>query len=610
MKSNHLYDAIDKKIKTLEIIGKNDINDVEKLSKTVNSLLTISDLSDEEKLLLQNRVIELYSNSINKDAALTKRYLLVDKKKLAKIAGAAAGLVVLVGGIGYSLTACGGKTVEPAKTTVETEAPTVSDNTISDNIVSDNMVKEAPIVLSENLTFDPNSNDELVARLSEFIADSWSKGIDVPVDKMMDYYLVMNIEDINPVDYARLNYNNKTVESIMSNYFYCANAYMDDALTVLPDTEVDYSKIVADKDSAASLVELQTYIAGLNAKTVDKKTVHDFIIDRYIGDDIADKENIYNLYNAGANNQAYIMMFSFDEITDDKGLSKAENDILNEDIAFACGQVTEVAIGEKAKSDKSQEETSIINQLKEKLEISRQFYSQDLTNVAAYEIKTGVELEQEITLKLTEMNAKLVENPDFVKNSAYSNGGSISNSKTSRGGSGSGSSYDSGSYGTKKTEAQGVGNVTYTDTTGGQIDPAKAASYAQQGASDCNSGVNNSSSVPAEYQSSYMTGWSAASAEIEKAKAEAKKNEESYFVPAPPSDQTPIEQPPVTPPSNSNEIIEEFIPIDSNETDTSQPEVIEEFIDYTSKINNLNNLKAELFALASSTNIEEKTMKM
>jgi|GEM_PF-2450544 len=606
MKAEHLYNAIDKKLNTLEVLGKNDLETIKKTDKIVESLIEVSDLSEEENRLFRERVKNLYANSFSNTSNLTNRYVVIDKKVLAKVAGLATSVGLILGGLGFTLTSCSGKEVKPVQTSIEVEAETISENTISSNTV-----EEAKIELSKNLSFDPNDNNELVNRMSAFIADSWSKGVDVPVDKMMDYYLVMNIEDINPVDYARLNYQNKTPESIMTNYFYCANKIMDDALTIKVSTKINYETLVSDIDSAYSLMELQDYIARLNDGECTVEEVHDFIVSRYIGEDEENREIIYELYNAGPNNQAYRIMRSFVRINDGKGLSERERDILNEDEPFTCGQQIVLEEGEKANSDKAQEQTSIMSQLTFKLLCASQYQENNLTNIPLYEKKTGNELEEEIKQNLIEMNAKLVENPDFESAAVSKMKNEMKNYGKNGSGSGSGSSEDSGNYGTKKTPATGVGNVTYTDTEGKEIDPTVAASYAQQGAADRNMGVNNVSSVPALYQASYSAGWSAADEAIRKAQEEAKKKEETKYTPieptnpVPPVNPTPVEP---VPPVDPNKPIEEFVPVE--EGISTEPIISYEVIDYTSKINNLNSLKAELFALANSTNEEEKTIRM
>jgi len=288
-------------------------------------------------------------------------------------------------------------------------------------------------VLDESLSFDPNSNDELVSRMADFIEASWANGIDVPVDKMMDYYMVMNLERIDPIDYARLGYSYKTSEDILNNYQYCANLYMDDLLTITEDTTVDYSLIVADKDSAESVNTLQQKIALMNSEKLTSKDVHDYIYETYI--EGTGQRQLQ--CNVGPNFQAYNFMFSYDELTNGKGLSKDENDILNEDRVALCAK--EVVDGEKSKSDKAQEQTSIINQLQEKLDFARDYYMQDLTNVTDSEKKTGVELEAEIISLLKERNAELVPNPEYKPSYSVgtSSGSSADSSMTGVGGSSS-----------------------------------------------------------------------------------------------------------------------------------------------------------------------------
>lgn len=288
-------------------------------------------------------------------------------------------------------------------------------------------------VLANNLMFDPNDNVELVNRMSDFIADALTKGIPVKdvmteeelkladeneealvtIRQLMDFYMVMNIEDIDPVDYARLGYNAKTAETITDNYMYCARVFMTDALTADNNTKIDYSEIIADKDSHEMVQKFVDYLAEYNSSN-DKKTVGSSIKE-YINSNYINRDA--NLYSMSANEFTYRMMFVADMISNNTIIPKDVNVILNEDGKISCD--IEKEDGVKDKTEKAEEFTSIYNTVDEKLEISREFINQDLTSISDDEKKTGFELEKEIKEQVLIKNISYKVNQKF-KTSANS----------------------------------------------------------------------------------------------------------------------------------------------------------------------------------------------
>lgn len=475
--NENILKVVYSKIETLKAKENYFNKDVEAIRELVEKLISAgSNISESEIAKVNGEIDELLANAKDDSLSISSNKFVKMPKKTA----IAMGSLALVGAItisGITLSGCGNNSTVVQEQEIDMDA-------IKDEVKAEVMAEmqekqenQASInntekVLSENLSFDPNSNDELVSRMVDFIAQAWAAGVDVPVDKMMDYYLVMNLEDIDPIDYARLGYNTKTTESILSNYQYCANLFMDDLLTIEDGKTIDYSLIVADKDSAESLNTLEQKIVQMNEKTITSKDVHDYIYDTYIDLD-SQREN---LYNAGPNWQAYSFMFSYDELTNGKGLSDDENIILNEDRNAVCAANT--VDGVKNKSDKAQEQTSIVNQLDQKLSIAIANSNQDLTNVSESERKSGIELENEITALLKERNATLVENPKFT--SAYSNGnGSVSNANGGKASAGGAGGESTGVIYDKLTPAEEAniqnsytGTTTYTDKNGNAISEA------------------------------------------------------------------------------------------------------------------------------------------
>lgn len=420
---------LDTKIKTLETNPNITQEDIDSTVKLYNNIMKLGKYTEEDVAELEDRLrafapdlsLSVLSDSkdIQKLSDISPRNYKFNKGKLAAaIAGSAFTIVV------GSIAGCTIRDNSSKPTEVEIVAPTIPVTTTV-----------TPKVLAENLSFDPNDNIELVNRMSDFIADALSKGIPVKdvmteeeikiaedneeslvtIQQLMDFYIVMNIEDIDPEDYARLKYNTKTAETITDNYMYCARLFMTDALTATNDTKIDYSKIVADKDSSESIQRFMDYLAEYNSSS-DKKTVgstiSDYIVSNYINRDA-------NLYSMSANEFTYRMMFVADMISNNSIIPKDVNIILNEDGKISCDIQKEDGV--KDKTEKAEEFTSIYNTVDEKLEISREFANQDLTLVSDEENKTGVELEKEIKEKVLIMNISYKLNPKFTMTESSKN---------------------------------------------------------------------------------------------------------------------------------------------------------------------------------------------
>lgn len=287
--------------------------------------------------------------------------------------------------------------------------------------------EKQPNQLSENKSFDVNSNNELVNRMSSFIVDALAKGIAVKdvmteqeiatanengvnfltIEQLMDYYYVMNIEDIDPVDYARLNYSTKTTDTIANNYIACADVFNDDLLTIKNDTIIDYTQIIADKESANALQKMVNYVADYNSssnKAEIRKEITNYIDSNYVG-------KYDKFYSVSTNEQTYRFMLSYDKLTDFKGIPDDVNIILNEDGMYSCDRHKE---GQKNKTERAQSYTDIKGIVRDKLQISRDNVNQDLSKVSDEEKKTGIDLEMKIKETVLSMQHSFIENPKFV----------------------------------------------------------------------------------------------------------------------------------------------------------------------------------------------------
>lgn len=431
MKKDYTLDImlrkLDTKIKTLESnpnVTEEEINSAIEFYKKVMNLGNYSqeDVQELEDRLraftpdLSSSIPEVENEIQNLNEISPKNYKMNKGKLVAAITGGVITIAIA------SVAGCNARknkeVIEP-QVVVETESQEIETK------------EEVTKVLADNLMFDPNDNIELVNRMSDFIADALTKGIPVKdvmteeelkladeneealvtIRQLMDFYMVMNIEDIDPVDYARLGYNAKTAETITDNYMYCARVFMTDALTADNDTKIDYSKIIADKDSREMVQKFVDYLAEYNSSN-DKKTVGSSIKE-YINSNYINRDA--NLYSMSANEFTYRMMFVADMISNNTIIPQDVNVILNEDGKISCDIKKEDGI--KDKTEKAEEFTSIYNTVDEKLEISREFINQDLTSISDDEKKTGFELEKEIKEQILIKNISYKVNPKFKTSS-------------------------------------------------------------------------------------------------------------------------------------------------------------------------------------------------
>lgn len=668
MAQNKMLDLVEKSLDTLELSNSKSKQEITELETRFNN---ISKLVSGEETVKENiiaRINKLKENSMETATleAVSPRSFKISKK--AKIAGITASMLLTAATVaGVTLTSCNNKPVESAPIVTET---------VSENTVSENIVETAPVVqekvLNENLEFDPNSNNELVNRMAEFIANALSKGVPVKdimsdeeiaianekeeslvtIEQLMDFYMVMNIEEIDPMDYARLCYTTKTAETITDNYTYCARVFMTDTLTAKEDTKIDYTTIIADKDSREAIQTFVDYLARYNSSS-DKKSVgneiKEYIISNYINRDA-------NIYTMSVNEFTYRLMFDADMISNNTILPSDVNVILNEDGKISCD--TEKEDGVKDKTERAEEFTSIYNAVEEKLEISREYASQDLSLVSEDELKTGVALEQEIKELAISMNMRYNANEKFrfgaqTSSVAAKKGGSTSNSYTTFKNGVNVANSELAKYGVSaldpnaqakyetakqaefNTAAKNSSTHTIKDTDGNVVVSGAAVDTTQYnngfaaGYSDGNKkNSSNPNSSNTSYVAGYTEGYAKGLSDRQAFDASYQNKQETTFENIPDvtvnTNETIIEQPytgPVAPTTDPNvptidpvvpvveqqpntETTTEFVPIENTTTETT--ETIEES-GYTSSINNLKSIKAEL--LASVNAIEDTNSK-
>lgn len=647
-KHDIMLHKLDTSIKTLESNSKRTEEDIQKVVDLYNKAMKLKSYSYEEIKELVERLTIFYPNlSVKTDDENAIPELLAISPKSYKVnggklkAGLAGGLLVLALGTVISCTG-NEKNVEEVTTEVETEVevePTI--------VVEETVTK----VLAENLAFDPNENNEIVTRMSDFIADALTKGIPVKdvmseeelkladeneqslvtIEQLMDFYMVMNIEDIDPIDYARLGYNTKTAETITDNYMYCSRVFMTDMLTAKEDTKIDYSIVVADKDSSKAIQTFIDYLAKYNTSDNKKelgKDIKEYIISNYINRDA-------NIYSMSTNEFTYRMMFVADMISNNSILPTDVNVILNEDGKISCDLTKEDGV--KDKTERAEEFTSIYNTVDEKLEISREFINQDLTNISDDEKKSGVEIEKEIKEAVLIKNVSYKLNPKFTmsedskKISAKKttktnyqtftdNSGkqvNVSAEELAKYGAKNQAEYEAAKKAEFEENAKKDPNHTITNpdgekvVSGEEVDTVKYNEGFQEGYYDGNNYASKNpdsshASYVAGYEAGYKQGYADRVALDESLKQQQPKEE---YVDVPDVVETPsttVEEKPYIEEPKQPEIIEEFVPVEQEVIEEFEPVeesvVVDESIEentYTSSINNLKSLKAELLKMSN-----------
>lgn len=280
-----------------------------------------------------------------------------------------------------------------------------------EEIVPPTAEEEVKAVLPSNLWFDPNDNEALMNQSIDFITSALPCGIDFSsekdIGKFIDLYIVANIERIDPVDLARLDYGYKTTQSMIDNYQYCINQIASDLMTVTPETMLSYD-FIANKDDRDILMRLQTLVAQNNA-TEDKKekkelatSIETLLYDNFT---LQDGRNEYS-------HVIYEIMGRFAKAADltlSKKLPKELTKILCDDLNN-CYEVKE---DDKRKTERAQAETAVREMLDDKLAIAIEYRMQDMSMVSEMEMLTGVELEAKIYEQVQLSEQEYVPNPTF-----------------------------------------------------------------------------------------------------------------------------------------------------------------------------------------------------
>ncbi len=495
------------------------------------------------------------------------------------------------------------------------------------------------VELPEYLLFDANDNEALIERSAKFIANSRACGIDFSSDKdiskYMDFYFVVNSEYIDPIDYARLNYNSKTTQSIIDNYQYCMNEIDKDLYTVTPDTMLEYD-FIADKASQEVLMQFQEMIAKYNVaenkneKQELVKEMESFLYNNFINKETRGEYTYITYEMIGR-----MTITADSRITN--GLSKDITEILCEDL-YTCDEVAPV--GEKQKSEKAQAETSLREMLDDKLETAHKYYNQDLTLVPEIEQLTGYEVEQKISDMVALLDVEFVANPELdlkqeaaqnsttsKKATTLSNGKTVSTQELKDLGLNPSTvtpeQYEAAVRQKFEQDAVNDPNHKLENADGVVVGTGSDATYnaaqAEQGATDAfNDGYNGASFSPRSQSPSYLAGYThdsynkgvAAKAALN---ANINSGNSSSFQSTPNSQPQNVEEsitqqdytstPSSTPVPESTPQVETetyFVPADGS-VESSEEEIVEEGFKTTSVQSQLSELKAMKDALLAYT---------
>ncbi len=418
------------------------------------------------------------------------------------------------------------------------------------NIDFDNL-SIIPASLSKDLEFDINDNLELIERGAQFIARCRPCGIDMSestsVSKFIDYIHTINYEQIDPMDYARYGYFTKTSNSIVENYQEIGDQLVYDLFSVTTETLIPYDLIIADKESAKVIMELQTLVAQYNEAKKENKTGIQKEIEAYLYDNF-----VYNdTHTFGST--VYEMVGRFGIIIDQMMPSGLPKDIMNKlsNDLYACG--IEIPWGESHKSDRAQNETSIRTTLEEKLLYALNCRIQDLSMIPEIEQLLGAEVEQKIEERVAELNLPFIENPEakdakttVIKKQTsngvtLSNGQMISENEVKSLGLNPSTvtpaEYENAKKQQFEEEAKNEPGHTFTTeggvtTSGSQVEDSIAltAQGTSDGYSDGNKNLTyNPKSNNASYLSGYNSGYAMGVAD--RAALEESLKEETTFVP-------------------------------------------------------------------------------
>lgn len=260
--------------------------------------------------------------------------------------------------------------------------------------------------LSPSLAFDPNDNREMIDRIANIYVDALSKGINnVEIDQWMDFYTVLNLNNIDVKDFARLEAYDKTKDSMIRNFDYVANVLLDDAITSEPSTIVDIQSLIADKASASAVKELQTRIAAFNISSNKKEDAS--AINEYIENEFGTAN--YRQVDSASNLVRMKLLLAMERVTINNNSYRIPTKDMSKMI-FGDSSLCDTPTDKMINTVYNGEKTVVKQMLEEKLSYVMN-QTVDKTGVSAEEMLTAMEIEIAINDILKERNLQYVPNP-------------------------------------------------------------------------------------------------------------------------------------------------------------------------------------------------------
>ena len=200
--------------------------------------------------------------------------------------------------------------------------------TTNDNDNIDKIMEEAQKEIGPHLSFDPNSEQELINRIADVYIDAAAKGLgDLTIEQWMDWYTVTNTDHISPTEYYRLLDDTKTATTIMENYDFVNNALLEDAITVTPDTIINIDNLVADTKSANELADFQKLLATYNVASADTQKETADSINEYLYNEFV--TNKHDTVTASSNLTRMKLLLATWELTNNHSWTVPSKDIAN-----------------------------------------------------------------------------------------------------------------------------------------------------------------------------------------------------------------------------------------------------------------------------------------
>ena len=544
---------VEKKLNSLEVMKNNN----EKItSKNINELKHIYDnlvknnanINEEDKLNLEDRInefINMIKEETNTLGVVSPKSTKASKKLMFRkaLAGVTLSTVVIAGVTGLTLYGC-------------------SDNNEITAEVNEDANEEKVVVIKDAVNTEVVKNDSMSEetkaycdKIADAINDAVSKGFEIKEEnkeayakKFINYANIINMDKLTDVQWATYYQDGNIVGKDMMNDLWNIETVFEKIVTVsMQESEaIDFSKWFNETD-AKMLNEANRKIVKINNSTGSERKqaineMHDYVINVLIN-----TETRMQYSEVALNTFRGVYVNAFDVLSEYNSLTDEEEHAIF--TVFAnCNNINEANLNVKDKTIstlQSKFELYMVEKADKRLE--------NKVNVALNKYDSMDEMAKYVASRINLSLYREHRDYEEFQKSFMLKGGVTSGKKTvkaanasivSDGKGGNISKSQLASFGISENDpaakakleaavqakynAEAEKTKVTKDMTGQVVDPALAAKYAQQGAEDCNRGVNNCSSVPVLYQPSYMEGWNRANEAKQNAINSSKGSTTSY----------------------------------------------------------------------------------